>query len=170
MIIRRNITPPPSGSGINLEEREFARADYAGLDNSAQIDLRSKRHLEAQKLWEARQASNNFYNKTLNNIRRNDDLTLDQDKLLRKEALEKRNREFQSYLNSTKNAKSRLRNSAVSDMKYRQRAVELNKKAGKNSINKFLSNPKKMAGAGLGLATIGGIVGYNHYKNKRRDN
>lgn len=55
-------------------------------------------------------------------------------------------------------------------MKYRQRAVELNKKAGKNSINKFLSNPKKMAGAGLGLAAIGGIVGYNHYKNKRRDN
>lgn len=117
---------------------------------------------------EARQNSNNIYNKTLNNIRKNNDLAPDQDKLLRKEALEKRNKEFQSYLNSTKDTKNRLRNSVVSDMKYKQRAVELNKKAGENSINKFLHNPKKMAGAGLGLATISGIVGYNYYKNKKK--
>lgn len=151
-----------------LIQREFARADYAGLDDSAQSDLRFKRQQEARRLLEARQNSNNIYNKTLNNIRKNNDLAPDQNKLLRKEALEKRNKEFQSYLNSTKDTKNRLRNSVVSDMKYKQRAVELNKKAGENSINKFLHNPKKMAGAGLGLATISGIVGYNYYKNKKK--
>lgn len=39
MIIFRNITPTPSV----LIQREFARADYAGLDDSAQSDLRFKK-------------------------------------------------------------------------------------------------------------------------------
>lgn len=54
-------------------------------------------------------------------------------------------------------------------MKNRQNLERLNKKTGENNINKFLHNPKKMIGA-FGLATLGtaGIIGYNHYKNKKR--
>lgn len=63
MIIRRK-TPPPSG----LEQREFARADYVGLDQVGQDKLRKQRSELARKLWEERSAINKKYQNKVNNI------------------------------------------------------------------------------------------------------
>lgn len=75
---------------------------------------------------------------------------------------------------NTTNPKLNIKSSASTS------SVSVNPKNNNFKTSGFISkasgwvkkNPKLAAGGALGLATLGtaGIVGYNHYKNKRRDN
>lgn len=167
---------------ILLRQRQFARADYAGLSEEAAKKLRQQRSQAAKDLLKRRQEINTHMDAE---IKRQNPVTLTREgntktlEQLNKESMGRRNAAYQQELNNTATKAKSYRTQAQQSTHAKEAWKEIGKKAQQEQQG-FLSKNMQRAGrlfkgtskygkagqiAAIGTTALGvGALGYGTYK------
>lgn len=173
---------------IPLDQKEFARKDYEGLTQEGKEELKKERSKLAKSMLNTRkklekELSNLTSKETRDALRKSmynsqlKTLNIEKEqkrKLIKsKISLDKAKEVADKAKEATKKIAEESANNKVASEEVSKAAASTNKAASKNKVSKGIinlmrKNPKASIIGGLGLASIGGLIGYQHYKNKKK--